>query len=142
MQRFLFTTLPSNDLGLLARSLPVASELTKRGHEVAFCSPAETPSRLVAEAGFDNLLPKHPVYYLMAGELSIRRNPRITRRSVVLTKVQVRSDARDRLQPPDILLSVFVLTLESANEAIYSQDNYLRFRQAVCFAERVDLFVG
>ena len=72
MQKFLFTTLPSNDLGLLTRSLPVASELAKRGHKVAFCSPAEAPSKLIAEAGFDNLFPKHPLYHLMAAELSFR----------------------------------------------------------------------
>lgn len=34
---------------------PIASELAKRGHEIAFCSPAEAPSKLIAETGFDNL---------------------------------------------------------------------------------------
>jgi len=72
MQKFLFTTIPSNDLGLLTRSLPVGSELAKRGHEVVFCSPAEAPTKLVAEAGFDNLLPRHPLYYLMAGRFGFR----------------------------------------------------------------------
>jgi len=72
MQKFLFTTIPSNDLGLLTRSLPVASELAKRGHKIAFCNPAESPSKLIAEAGFDNLFPKHPLYHLMAMELSLR----------------------------------------------------------------------
>ncbi|HET7089331.1 MAG TPA: nucleotide disphospho-sugar-binding domain-containing protein [Anaerolineae bacterium] len=64
MRRFLFTTLASNDLGLLTRSLPIARELAKRGHRVAFCNPAEAPSKLIAEAGFENLLAKHPLYYL------------------------------------------------------------------------------
>ena len=72
MKKFLFTTLPSNDLGLLTRSLTVASELAKRGHTVAFCSPGPSPSRLIAEAGFDNLLPKHPLYHLMTAKLSFR----------------------------------------------------------------------
>ena len=31
-KRFLFTTLMSEDLGLLTRTLPVAKELEKRGH--------------------------------------------------------------------------------------------------------------
>ena len=75
--KFLFTTLPSNDLGLLTRSLPVASELAKRGHKVAFCSPAETPSKLIVEAGFDNLLPKHPLYHLMTGKPSFQGLHRI-----------------------------------------------------------------
>jgi UDP:flavonoid glycosyltransferase YjiC (YdhE family) len=56
MKKFLFTTIPSDDLGLLTRSLPVASELAKRGYKVAFCSPGPAPSKLIAEAGFYNLL--------------------------------------------------------------------------------------
>jgi UDP:flavonoid glycosyltransferase YjiC (YdhE family) len=62
--RFLFTTQVSNDLGLLTRSLPIATELRKRGHQIAFCNPANAPRKLIAEAGFENLLPKHPIYYL------------------------------------------------------------------------------
>jgi MGT family glycosyltransferase len=71
--KFLFTTLTSNDLGLLTRSLPIASELAKRGHQVAFCNPAEAPSKLIAEAGFDNLFLKHPLFCIqMTGELDFR----------------------------------------------------------------------
>src|SRR6266702_4404685 len=55
MTTFLFTTLPTNDLGLLTRSLPIASELAEQGHTILFCSPANAPSRLIAEAGFGNL---------------------------------------------------------------------------------------
>lgn len=66
MTKFLFTTLPTNDLGLLTRSLPIARELASHGHEIVFCSPAKAPSRLIAEAGFENLVPKHPIYDLMA----------------------------------------------------------------------------
>jgi UDP:flavonoid glycosyltransferase YjiC (YdhE family) len=64
MRKFLFTTLPSNDLGLLARSLPIANELRKSGHKIAFSSPAKAPDRLIKDAGFENLTPKHPLYQL------------------------------------------------------------------------------
>jgi UDP:flavonoid glycosyltransferase YjiC (YdhE family) len=66
VQVFLFTTLPTNDLGLLARSLPIGHELAQRGHRVAFCSPAPAPSKVIAEAGFENLFPRHPLYHFMA----------------------------------------------------------------------------
>lgn len=72
MTKFLFTTLPSNDLGLLTRSLPIARELCGRGHAVAFCSPAAAPSRLIADAGFDNLLPGHALFDLMATDQNLR----------------------------------------------------------------------
>jgi len=62
--RYLFTTLESDDLGLLARALPVAAELAERGHKVAFCTPAPARSKVIAEAGFENLRPKHPLYYI------------------------------------------------------------------------------
>jgi hypothetical protein len=62
--RFLFTTLASNDLVLLARTLPIAAVLTRHGHRVAFCDPAPAPSKLIAAAGFENLLPNHPLAYL------------------------------------------------------------------------------
>ena len=52
MSRFLFTTLPSNDLGLLTRSLPIARKLKLRGHEVAYCHPAKSPQIFIAEGGF------------------------------------------------------------------------------------------
>ena len=66
MSRFLFTTLPSNDLGLLTRSLPIALELRLRGHEVAYCHPARSPQILIAEGGFQNVLPDDPLYHMMA----------------------------------------------------------------------------
>jgi UDP:flavonoid glycosyltransferase YjiC (YdhE family) len=72
MAKFLFTTLPTDDLGLLTRSLPIARELAARGHLVLFSSPARAPSRLIAEAGFDNLTPRHPLYDLMAMDRSLR----------------------------------------------------------------------
>ena len=53
---------------------------------------------------------------------------------IVLTEIQVGSDARDRLQPSEIFMRLFALTGERAGEAIYGQDNHLGFCQAVCFA--------
>jgi UDP:flavonoid glycosyltransferase YjiC (YdhE family) len=73
MKRYLFTTLPSNDLGLLTRSLPIARELKKKGNEIIFCSPGLTPSKLIADAGYKNQLPNHPFYHLMGVEPSLRR---------------------------------------------------------------------
>jgi UDP:flavonoid glycosyltransferase YjiC (YdhE family) len=70
--RFLFTILPTNDLGLLTRSLPIAKELAERGHYVAFCNPEKAPKILIEEAGFDNLLPRHPFYSLNLDDLSLR----------------------------------------------------------------------
>lgn len=72
MKKYLFTTLPSNDLGLLTRSLPIARELAKKGNKIVFCSPGKTPSKLIADAGFANPLPRHPVYHLMTVEPSLR----------------------------------------------------------------------
>jgi UDP:flavonoid glycosyltransferase YjiC (YdhE family) len=70
MSRFLFTTLPSNDLGLLSRSLPIARELSNRGHEIVFSSPARSPDVLIKEAGFKNIIPKHPFYHIHSKDLS------------------------------------------------------------------------
>ncbi|MGB6837095.1 MAG: nucleotide disphospho-sugar-binding domain-containing protein [Dehalococcoidia bacterium] len=58
MKKVLCTTLPSNDLGLLTRTLPVARELAGMGHEVAYCNPAPAPAALIGEAGLENLPPK------------------------------------------------------------------------------------
>ena len=77
MSKFLFTTLPSNDLGLLTRSLPIARELRTRGHEIVFCSPARAPNRLISDAGFENLLPQDPFYALMSGDFSFTRLTRL-----------------------------------------------------------------
>jgi UDP:flavonoid glycosyltransferase YjiC (YdhE family) len=53
IKSYLFTTFPSNDLGLLTRSLPIARELAKKGNEIIFCSPGKAPSKLIAAAGFE-----------------------------------------------------------------------------------------
>ena len=62
--KFLFTTLPSNDLGLLTRSLPIANRLKQNRHEILFSSPAKAPSILIENAGFKNLVPRHPLYQI------------------------------------------------------------------------------
>jgi MGT family glycosyltransferase len=77
--KFLFTTLPSNDLGLLTRSLPIATELAQREHEIIYCSPAKAPGKLIAEAGFDNLTPKHPIYHFLSGKPKLSRLYRLTK---------------------------------------------------------------
>lgn len=69
--KFLFTTLPTNDLGLLTRSLPIACELRTLGREVVFCTPATAPRQLVAEAGFENAIPQHALYDVIDMEQSI-----------------------------------------------------------------------
>jgi UDP:flavonoid glycosyltransferase YjiC (YdhE family) len=71
MSKFLFTTLPTNDFGLLTRSLPIARELKLRGQEVIFCHPAKGPQILIAEEGFENLLPDDPIYHFIA-DMSLR----------------------------------------------------------------------
>lgn len=65
MTKYLFSLITSNDLGLLTRSLPVARELAKRGHQVVFCNPAAAPRKLIVEAGFENLPLRHPYYFLL-----------------------------------------------------------------------------
>lgn len=68
-KRYLFTVLPTNDLGLLTRSLPVARALQKKGHAVVFSHPAKAPRKLIADAGFENLVPIHPLYEIGFNDL-------------------------------------------------------------------------
>src|SRR5687768_18014840 len=35
-------------------------------------SPAQAPSRLIADAGFENLVPKHPIYDLMGANQKLK----------------------------------------------------------------------
>ena len=72
-KRFLFTLLPTNDLGLLTRSLPIAKELANRGHTILFSHPAKAPGMVIAEAGFTNVAPMHPLYEFAFSGLSIRK---------------------------------------------------------------------
>jgi hypothetical protein len=69
--KFLFVTLPSNDLGLLMQSLPIARELSDWGYRVSFCSPGKAPRKLISDAGFNNLLPKWPLYSILSGNTGI-----------------------------------------------------------------------
>jgi len=46
-KRFLFTSLPTDDLGLLTRSLPIAKALSDRGHSIVFSNPARAPGKLL-----------------------------------------------------------------------------------------------
>ena len=55
MAKFLFTMMLANDLGLPTRLLPIARALADRGHEVAVFNPAPAPSKLIDEAGLQNL---------------------------------------------------------------------------------------
>jgi UDP:flavonoid glycosyltransferase YjiC (YdhE family) len=71
MKKFLFTTLVSNDLGLLTRSLPIARELRGRGHQIAFCNPAKAPRKLISDAGFDNLPLKWNVCNIASGDTGL-----------------------------------------------------------------------
>ena len=66
MRVFLFTTLPTNELGLLAQPLPIAHQLALQGHRVVLCNPAPAPSSVITEARFEDLLPRHPLYQFMA----------------------------------------------------------------------------
>ncbi len=54
MSRFLFTMMFTNDLGLPNRTVPIALELQKKGHEVAFCNHEAAPAKLLSEAGMEN----------------------------------------------------------------------------------------
>jgi len=55
MSRFLFTMMFTNDLGLPNRTVPIAQELTKRGHEVAFCNSEAAPKKLLTEFELKNI---------------------------------------------------------------------------------------
>lgn len=57
MSRFLMTTHWSQDIGHPVSVLPIAEELRRRGHEVAFCNPHSVPGAIIEEAGFPNLKP-------------------------------------------------------------------------------------
>ncbi len=81
--RFLFTALPTNDLGLLTRSLPIAWELAERGHHVVFSNPAMAPRRVIEDAGFINILPKHPLYELGFSKIGYHALTRLMRSGIM-----------------------------------------------------------
>ncbi len=55
MTKFLFTMMPANDLGLPSRMVPIARALADRGHVVAVFNPSPAPTKLIADAGLNNL---------------------------------------------------------------------------------------
>ena len=112
MSKYLFTMLNSNDLGLLARSLPIANELRKQGHQVVFCNPASSPSRLIAEAGFENLLPSGFPYYMISTDI----NPQSL--SLLFHSGHVKRDL-------GILVSVVSHMLRLGTDEIWNIDHFL-----------------
>ena len=89
MNKYFFTTLPSNDLGLLTRSLPIARKLRQRGHQIAFCSPAKAPRKLISEAGFENLVPSLLLYHLIAGNVGPGSLVRLLRSGHLLRDISI-----------------------------------------------------
>jgi len=79
MDKYLFTTLPSNDLGLLTRSLPIARELHDLGNKIVFCNPAKAPKKLISYAGFQNMIPNQPVYQILASDSILKTVTRLFR---------------------------------------------------------------
>lgn len=71
IMKYLLTTLPTDDLGLLTRSLPIGRALAEAGHQVVFCSPGKAPGRLITDAGFVNLLPRWAPYAILAGNTGL-----------------------------------------------------------------------
>jgi len=68
MKKFLISTQPSNDLGLIAQSLPIARELRNRGHQIIFSNPAKVPHKVISDAGFENHRPGWPLYSILTGD--------------------------------------------------------------------------
>ncbi len=68
MSKFLFSTQPSNDLGLLAQAIPIARELRNRGHRIVFCTSGKAPCNEISRAGFENRRPDWPLYLIMTGD--------------------------------------------------------------------------
>jgi UDP:flavonoid glycosyltransferase YjiC (YdhE family) len=58
------------------------------GHQIAFCSPAKAPKKLISEAGFDNLLPERPLYYLISGDTSLSNLTRLLRSRQLMRDVK------------------------------------------------------
>ena len=117
MKRHLFTTLPSNDLGLLTRSLPIATELAQHGHQIAFCNVAKAPRTLIADAGFENLVPRHPLYHLQMENL----NPRGLIR--ILTSERVKQDCGNSFNFARELIGAVPTRFASPTSEIWNADH-------------------
>lgn len=98
MRKYLFSTLPSNDLGLLTRSLPIARALDKRGDQVVFCSPGKIPSRSIASAGFDNLQPRWAPYTILTGNTSFLNSCRAALGGHLLRDIRIMRSFVSQLQ--------------------------------------------
>ena len=98
MKKFLFTSLFSNDLGLLTRSLPIARELRNRGHKVAFYNPAKAPGKLISDAGFDNIPSKWPLLYLTGGDMSLPRFLRLLGSRHAIRDLRILSSMRKHIK--------------------------------------------
>ena len=104
-KKFLFTTLFSNDLGLLTRSLPIARELRNRGHQVVFYNPAKAPRKLISDAGFDNIPSKWPLLYLTGGDVSLPRLLRLLGSRHAIRDLGIMASLRkhiERFETPEI----------------------------------------
>ncbi len=112
MNKYLFTTLPSDDLGLLTRSLPIAHELRNRGHQIAFCNPAKTPKKLISLAGFYNLPPTLSLYQVMSGDSSPKSLSRL-----ILSR-HVKRDV-------GILFSFIMRNFHSSTAEVWTLDHFM-----------------
>lgn len=62
---------PSNELGLLAQSIPIASELRSRGHQIIFCISGKAPCRAISKADFKIYPPNWPLYWILTGDMRL-----------------------------------------------------------------------
>ncbi len=74
MSRFLFTLLPSNDLGVITRALPVAKLLRSKGHSIVFSVCSKVPSKLLDEENFVNIPIKTPIDNFFFEIKNIKKN--------------------------------------------------------------------
>ena len=114
MKKFLFTTLMTNDLGLLTRSLPIARELRDRGNEVVFSHPAKAPRQIISDADFENIPPKWPMHYILTGDFSL---------SSIYKILRSRNFLRD--------LSIFISFGKNMNQ--YSSSECWNIDQMMCY---------
>ena len=68
MKKFLFTTQPSSDLGLLAQSVPIANGLRNRGHDIIYSTSGKAPCKVISDANFSNHRPNWPLYLILTGD--------------------------------------------------------------------------
>lgn len=69
MSKILFSIQPTNDLGLLAQSLPAARELRNRSHEVIFSAGVNSPNTVLQDEGFKNYYVDYLMHHILLGDL-------------------------------------------------------------------------